>query len=122
GQLAADPTRDDLFLKPYVILDRKLKDGAGAEHPIRIGLIGFVPPQIMIWDSRQLTGKAMTRDIVRSAAAWVPQMKEEGADIVIALSHSGMGTPAPGDNLENASILLAGIDGIDAIVTGHSHL
>jgi 2',3'-cyclic-nucleotide 2'-phosphodiesterase / 3'-nucleotidase len=122
GQLAADATKDELFLKPYVIVDRKLKDGAGAEHPIRIGLIGFVPPQIMTWDSRHLAGKAMTRDIVKAAEAWVPQMKEAGAEIIIALSHSGMGPMQYAENLENASVVLAGVDGIDAIVTGHSHL
>jgi 2',3'-cyclic-nucleotide 2'-phosphodiesterase/3'-nucleotidase len=33
-----------------------------------------------------------------------------------------MGPTQQADNLENASILLAGIDGIDALVTGHSHL
>jgi 2',3'-cyclic-nucleotide 2'-phosphodiesterase/3'-nucleotidase len=122
GQLAADATKDELFLKPYIILDRKIKDGAGAEHPIRIGLIGFVPPQIMTWDSRHLQGKAMTRDIVKAAQAWVPQMKEDGAEIIIALSHSGIGPGQYAENLENASLLLAGVDGIDAIVTGHSHL
>lgn len=122
GELAANPTDDDLFLKPYVILDKTVKDGSGAEHPIRIGLIGFVPPQIMTWDSRHLQGKAMTRDIVMAAEAWVPQMREDGADIVIALSHSGMGPVQYAENLENASVLLAGVEGIDAIVTGHSHL
>ncbi len=49
-------------------------------------------------------------------------MREEGAEIVIALSHSGIGQQAYADNLENASIPLAAVDGIDAIVTGHSHL
>jgi 2',3'-cyclic-nucleotide 2'-phosphodiesterase/3'-nucleotidase len=44
--MGADPTADDTLIPPYVILDRMLKDGAGEEHPIRIGLIGFVPPQI----------------------------------------------------------------------------
>jgi 2',3'-cyclic-nucleotide 2'-phosphodiesterase/3'-nucleotidase len=124
GQLAGNARGDDLFLKPYVILDKTVTDGAGQPNiPIKVGLIGFVPPQIMNWDSRHLVGKAATRDIVKAAQAWVPQMKEEGADIVIALSHSGMGTPMGyEENLENASILLAGIDGIDAIVTGHSHL
>ncbi|MEO3998944.1 bifunctional 2',3'-cyclic-nucleotide 2'-phosphodiesterase/3'-nucleotidase [Mesorhizobium sp. CAU 1732] len=122
GELAASARDDDLFLKPYVIVDKMLQDGAGSDHQIRIGLIGFVPPQIMSWDSRHLVGKAAARDIVKSAEAWVPQMKEEGADIIIALSHSGMGTPKYEENLENASILLAGIEGIDAIVTGHSHL
>ncbi len=122
GALAANPREDQLLLKPYVIVEKKIKDGSGAEHPIKIGFIGFVPPQIMTWDSRHLEGKVMTRDMVKAAEAWVPQMREEGADIVIALSHSGMGTPKYEENLENASILIAAVPGIDAIVTGHSHL
>lgn len=122
GELAADARQDQLFLKPYVILDRKVKDGAGAEHAIRVGLIGFVPPQIMSWDAKHLAGKANARDIVKAAQAWVPQMREEGADIVIALSHSGIGQQDYAENLENASVPLAAVDGIDAIVTGHSHL
>ncbi|WP_375588432.1 bifunctional 2',3'-cyclic-nucleotide 2'-phosphodiesterase/3'-nucleotidase [Hoeflea alexandrii] len=122
GALAENPRDDDLFLKPYMILDRTIKDGAGAEHKIRIGLIGFVPPQIMTWDARHLTGNAATRDIVKAAEAWVPQMREEGADIVIALSHSGIGQQEWAENLENASVPLAAVPGIDAIVTGHSHL
>jgi 2',3'-cyclic-nucleotide 2'-phosphodiesterase/3'-nucleotidase len=122
GQLAGNAREDDLFLKPYVILDKTVTDGAGQSHPVKVGLIGFVPPQIMNWDSRHLVGKAATRDIVKAAQAWVPQMREEGADIIIALSHSGMGPVGYEENLENASIQLAGIDGIDALVTGHSHL
>lgn len=122
GALAANAREDELFLKPYVILDRKVKDGSGQEHQIRIGLIGFVPPQIMTWDAKHLEGKANARDIVKAAEAWVPQMREEGADIVVALSHSGIGQEAYAENLENASVPLAAIEGIDAIVTGHSHL
>jgi len=122
GALAASPRDDDLFLKPYTILDRTITDGAGAEHPIRIGLTGFVPPQIMTWDARHLSGNAATRDIVRTAEAWVPQMREQGCDLVIALSHSGIGPQAWAENLENAAIPLAAVPGIDAIVTGHSHL
>lgn len=122
GALAASAREDELFLKPYVILDRKVKDGSGQEHQIRIGLIGFVPPQIMTWDAKHLEGKANARDIVKAAEAWVPQMREEGADIVVALSHSGIGQEAYAENLENASVPLAAIEGIDAIVTGHSHL
>ncbi|OCP24197.1 MULTISPECIES: bifunctional 2',3'-cyclic-nucleotide 2'-phosphodiesterase/3'-nucleotidase [unclassified Ensifer] len=122
GALAADARQDQLFLMPYVILDRKVKDGTGAEHAIRVGLIGFVPPQIMTWDAKNLEGKAGTRDIVKAAEAWVPQMREEGADIVIALSHSGIGQQDYAENLENASVPLAAVEGIDAIVTGHSHL
>ncbi|MER9594752.1 bifunctional 2',3'-cyclic-nucleotide 2'-phosphodiesterase/3'-nucleotidase [Mesorhizobium sp. M0244] len=120
-ELAANPRDDKLYLKPYVILDRKIKDGSGAEQPIRIGIIGFVPPQIMVWDLKNLEGNVKTRDIVESAKAWVPQMKEEGADIVIALSHSGIDVKQ-GDMMENASFFVAGIEGIDAVFTGHQHL
>ncbi len=49
-------------------------------------------------------------------------MREEGADIVVALSHSGIGQQGYAENLENASVPLAAVAGIDAIVTGHSHL
>ncbi len=119
--LASNPRDDKLYLKPYVILDRKIKDGAGAEQQIRIGVIGFVPPQIMVWDLKNLEGNVKTRDIVEAAKAWVPQMKEEGADIVIALSHSGIDVKH-GDMMENASFFVAGVDGIDAVFTGHQHL
>ncbi len=122
GDPAGTPTRDSLFYKPYVIVTKMLTDGAGNSAPIRIGFIGFVPPQIMVWDRRHLQGKANTRDIVETARAWVPQMKEEGADIIIALSHSGIGPAIHSDLMENASVPLAQVEGIDALMTGHSHL
>ncbi|MFK0383255.1 bifunctional 2',3'-cyclic-nucleotide 2'-phosphodiesterase/3'-nucleotidase [Agrobacterium sp. NPDC090273] len=122
GQLASDPKQDELFFKPYVIMEKQIRDGAGATSPIKIGIIGFVPPQIMMWDSKNLEGKAQTRDIVEAAKAWVPVMKEQGADIVIALSHSGIDGKGQSERMENASLYLAGVEGIDAIFTGHQHL
>ncbi|MDG4908192.1 bifunctional 2',3'-cyclic-nucleotide 2'-phosphodiesterase/3'-nucleotidase [Mesorhizobium sp. WSM4898] len=119
--LATNPRDDKLYLKPYVILDKKIKDGSGAEQPIKIGVIGFVPPQIMVWDLKNLEGNVQTRDIVQAAKAWVPQIREEGADIVIALSHSGIDIKQ-GDMMENASFFVAGVEGIDAVFTGHQHL
>ena len=121
-KMGASPTSDETMIEPYVILDRTVIDGDGVEHPIRIGIIGFVPPQIMTWDRRHLEGNVTTRDIVETATAYVPQMREEGADIIIALSHSGIGSADHTDGMENASVPVAAIDGIDAVVTGHSHL
>ncbi|KAA2312926.1 bifunctional 2',3'-cyclic-nucleotide 2'-phosphodiesterase/3'-nucleotidase [Pseudooceanicola sediminis] len=121
-EMAASPTGDKTLLPPYVILDKTIVVGDGSAHPIKIGLIGFVPPQIMNWDRKNLEGKVNARDIVETARAYVPQMKEEGADIIIALSHSGIGSANHEDGMENASVPLAAVEGIDALLTGHSHL
>ena len=120
--LGATPREDETYVRPYVILDREVTDGAGQKHPIRVGLIGFVPPQIMNWDRKHLEGSVQARDIVATAEAWVPQMKEEGCDLIVALSHSGIGAAERTDGMENASTPLARVAGIDALLTGHSHL
>ncbi|MEM6940536.1 MAG: bifunctional 2',3'-cyclic-nucleotide 2'-phosphodiesterase/3'-nucleotidase [Pseudomonadota bacterium] len=120
--MGTDPTKDATLVPPYVIMERQITDGAGTAHDIKIGLIGFVPPQIMNWDRRHLEGNVTARDILETARAYVPQMKEAGADIIIALSHSGIGSAREEEMMENASVPLAAVDGIDAIMTGHSHL
>lgn len=120
--LGATPRQDETLLRPYVILDRSVTDGAGQSHPIRLGLIGFVPPQVMTWDRRHLEGKVGARDIVATAQAWVPQMREEGCDLIVALNHSGIGAAEHEEGMENAAVPLARVEGIDAILTGHSHL
>ena len=120
--MGANATKDTTLIKPYMILERDVTDGTGQTHPIKIGLIGFVPPQIMNWDRKHLEGKVQTRDIVETARAYVPEMKEAGADIIIALSHSGIGSATHSEGMENASVPLAQVDGIDALMTGHSHL
>jgi len=118
----AMPRDDRTLVPPWVILDREVRDGSGEVHPIRVGIIGFVPPQIMTWDRRHLEGSVTTRDIVAAAKARVPEIREAGADIVIALSHSGIGAAAHVEGMENASVPLAEVPGIDAVITGHSHL
>ncbi len=120
--MGAGPRDDDTLIPPYIILDRMVTDGDGVEHTIKVGLIGFVPPQIMNWDRQHLEGSVNTRDIIATAQAYVPEMKEAGADIIIALSHSGIGSADHTDGMENASVPLALVDGIDALMTGHSHL
>ena len=121
GELAAEPLSDDTYIQPYLIVEKELTDGSGATKTIKVGIIGFLPPQIMTWDATHLTGKVNTRDIVETATAYVPRMREEGADIIIALSHSGIAADQT-TGAENASLQLAAVDGIDVVLTGHHHL
>lgn len=120
--LAETPLDDRWFLSPYLLLDRMVSDQSGAEHQIRIGLIGFLPPQITIWDRDHLQGRILTRDIVASARALVPQMKAAGADLVVALCHSGIIQTGGNETMENAAVPLAALPGVDVVVSGHSHM
>lgn len=116
-----DPDNDVPYFTPYVIQEKTFVDQAGEQHTVKVGFIGFVPPQIMIWDRSNLTGKVVAKDIVEMAMQYVPQMKAEGADVVIAIPHSGIDAdPAQGLD-ENAVYYLAAVPDIDAIMFGHSH-
>lgn len=119
---ASDPRKDRTLLPPYVLLDRVMQDRRGRPQSLRVGVIGLVPPQTAIWDRAHLEGRVAVRDMVQSAAAWVPEMREAGADLVVALAHTGIGAPDAQEGMENAAVPLAGIEGIDVLLAGHSHL
>ena len=116
-----DSARAKHAFTPYVLLDRQLKDAQGNSHPIKVGVIGFVPPQIMQWDKAHLEGKVVTRDMVEVAQKYVPEMRAKGAQLVIAIPHSGFEKTPAGARAENAVAGLASVAGIDAILFGHSH-
>lgn len=112
---------DKPYFEPYVLLDREFVDDEGKSHKAKVGVIGFVPPQIMQWDKANLEGKVFTKDIVEMAEKYVPEMRAKGADIVIAVPHSGLSTMERHGMEENATYYLSKVDGIDAILFGHAH-
>lgn len=111
------------LFNPYLIIDKEVIDNNGNKHNLKIGYIGFVPPQIEQWDRANLNGKVKAIGIVEAAKKYVPEMKQKGADIIIAIPHSGIGsTSIPGDiHAENATYALTEVKDIDAIMFGHSH-
>lgn len=117
----ATPSDDRTLVPPFVLLDRTVTDAGGRARKLRIGVIGFTPPQILQWDHHILSGHIIARDIIATAAARVPELRAAGADLVVALAHSGLGAPAPVEGMENAATALARVPGIDAIIAGHTH-
>lgn len=104
----------------WTVLNRKVTDGAGRAHDLRVGVIGFLPPQVMTWDRAVLDGVMTTEDIVAAARRHVPDLRRD-CDLVIALSHSGIGGTGDATGEENASAALAAVPGIDVVIAGHSH-
>nr|WP_245900586.1 2',3'-cyclic-nucleotide 2'-phosphodiesterase [Deinococcus yavapaiensis] len=116
----SNPANDKNAFTPYVIQTRWLKDSEGKLRLIRVGVIGFLPPQIVEWDKSSLEGKVTTRDIVETARKFIPEMKKKGADVIIAVAHTGISADyQPG--AENVATELTKVEGIDAVLSGHSH-
>ena len=75
----------------------------------------------MIWDKKNLEGKVTARDIKETAEELIPQMKEEGAEVIVAIPHSGVSMDPYKQGEENSTYYLSEVEGIDAIAFGHSH-
>jgi 2',3'-cyclic-nucleotide 2'-phosphodiesterase / 3'-nucleotidase len=115
--------RKPLF-KPYVILNRTLKatgaDGKAIDAPLKVGVIAFTPPKILDWDKRWLDGVVYTDGIKELAEKYVPEMRAQGADLIVAISHGGLDAAPYTPSMENANWHLAAVPGIDAMLIGHS--
>jgi 5'-nucleotidase/UDP-sugar diphosphatase len=99
----ADKTVDKLFTKPYVI-----KTIGG----VRVGILGLAYPNTPLTSAKKNVENLIFRDSVETAREFVPILRREGAEIIVALTHLGLN----GDKR-----LAEEIAGIDVIVGGHSH-
>lgn len=115
----ANSQNDKNMFKPYHIMKKKLIDENGKKHVLKIGFIGFLPPQAMQWDKGILQGKVVVKDIVETAKKFIPEIRKKGADLVIVLAHTGL-RPSRSET-ENAVFPLSEIPGIDAITFSHTH-
>lgn len=114
-----NPNNDKNQFKPYKIVNKKVKDESGKTQTIKVGYIGFVPPQISEWDKAKLNNKVIVKGIVETAKKYVPIMKKKGADVVIAMPHSGFNKDVT--NTEDTIYALSKVKGIDAITFSHTH-
>lgn len=115
----SNPDNDVNKFTPYKIINKKVVDKQGKKHVIKVGFIGFVPPQVNEWDKANLDGKVITKNIVETAEKFIPQMREEGADVIVAMTHSGFSGNK--DNSEDVIYALSEVKGIDAITFSHTH-
>ncbi|TKK17763.1 2',3'-cyclic-nucleotide 2'-phosphodiesterase [Enterobacter cancerogenus] len=113
-------TQKPLFT-PYLIKETQVVDKDGNTQTLKIGYIGFVPPQIMTWDKANLDGKVTVNDITETARKYVPEMREKGADVVVVVAHSGLSADPYQVMAENSVYYLSEVKGVDAILFGHAH-
>ncbi|AGK53820.1 bifunctional 2',3'-cyclic-nucleotide 2'-phosphodiesterase/3'-nucleotidase [Bacillus sp. 1NLA3E] len=105
--------------QPYKIIKKKVIDEKGKKHILKMGYIGFVPPQTNDWDKANLQGKVIVKDIVTTAKKFIPEIQKKGADLIVALAHTGFSGNK--DDTENVVYALSEVTGIDAITFAHTH-
>jgi 2',3'-cyclic-nucleotide 2'-phosphodiesterase/3'-nucleotidase len=95
----------------------------------RVALIGGTTPGAMVWDRDNLAAAKLTiGDLVASVHEAATEARTAGADVVIAVLHSGLDEPSSYDTTlarlpgENVSARVAReVQGVDLVIFGHSH-
>ena len=116
-----DAKTGDYYYNPYKIVNKTFTDTDGKQVTLKIGITGVLPTQILVWDKANLEGKVTVDDPMEAVKTIVPQMKAAGADYILVAAHSGIGDNEYTKNEENEGYQIAGIEGVDAVATGHSH-
>ncbi|MBQ1275448.1 MAG: bifunctional 2',3'-cyclic-nucleotide 2'-phosphodiesterase/3'-nucleotidase [Cellulosilyticum sp.] len=106
---------------PSVLLNKQVVDADGNVSDIKVGVLNVVPEQILNWDGLLLQGKVTVQDMKEAAQTYVTKLREEGADIVVALAHTGYGDAEYIEGEENVAAELTKIEGLDVVIGGHSH-
>ncbi len=109
-----------LPVQSHVLLERQFHDAQGRPQRLRIGVLGFLPPQTIAWEPR-LKSEIAVEDILPAARTGIRALRDQGAHLVVALAHSGIGALAPAPMMENAATGLAALPGIDVVIAGHTH-
>lgn len=118
---ALDVSSGEPHNEPTALIERTI-DG----ETVTVGVIGLTNPGSRVWDKKHVDGKIEFEDIVTSAQQQAPALKEQGADVIVALAHTGKDPEGqewdPAALQENiATTVATEVPEIDVVVAGHSH-
>lgn len=119
-------TNGENYTEPYIIKELKTDEGI-----IRLGILGLTIKEVGESgdESRELKdlpgykNELYMNDLVEDAKKWTKVMKEEEkADIIVAVAHTGEKPKKPKNPGNRIQDLAQDVEGIDAIVAGHTHV
>jgi 2',3'-cyclic-nucleotide 2'-phosphodiesterase/3'-nucleotidase len=106
---------------PHTLLTRRMRDEQGGAHDLKIGVLALLPRQTLVWEQRHLAGIAQAVPMMQAAKSTSHALRDQGADIVVALVHSGFDADAALESEESLAMAVAKIPAITAVLAGHSH-
>jgi 2',3'-cyclic-nucleotide 2'-phosphodiesterase/3'-nucleotidase len=118
-------THPALDLPPWVMLERKMRDSSGADHHLRIAVIGFLPHQPASGGQDIGPDGFRFNDSLTCARVQMRSIMAAEPDLVIALAHTGIAPIKQDGQLtgtaNSTALEIAAIDGIDVVLAGHDH-
>lgn len=112
-------TKKNLYPSTKMIT-KTVKTTTGKSRKVKIGIVGAVVPSLTghyAWK-----GEVETQDIVTSVQTGAKALKKNGAQIVIALIHSGIGDENPKKKADNVGYAVTAIPEVDVVCAGHTHM
>lgn len=109
-------------LPDHLLLQRTVLCDDGIEHLLRIGILGFMPEQTPQWSFPQHQDSLQLSPMVNAAKTRASQLRAAGAEVIIALLHTGIGvgTELTGPP-SRAALAIARTADIDVLLCGHQH-
>jgi 2',3'-cyclic-nucleotide 2'-phosphodiesterase (5'-nucleotidase family) len=116
---------NDLVFEPYALIEKELNDG----EKLNVGVIGLTTPRWVQWYGGMVGYEFDSTGMYEAAEKFVPEMKDKGADIIVALIHGGLSdeetkeVTAGEDLLPEHDVLRIArqIPDLDVILYGHTH-
>jgi len=107
------------WIEPYKIVERNLKNG----EIIRIAFVGLTTTETVYQTNPvNLKGLQFIHPLGAAATQTLYNLKKEGAiDMIVLLAHIGSNMRNPDRLTEENTKVLPYLDGIDAIITAHTH-
>ncbi len=106
SNIAFDPPRD--WIAPTATID------VGG---LRVGVLSVLPPRTVVALHAQIGGFARATDMVEAVTRAAQTLRDGGADIILGLGHTGLGS----DGTEAALAEIAATGAVDALIGGHDH-
>ena len=101
------------------IITKEVVTSKGNRIELKIGIVGATRQELSTYYDYNgiLQGESILKTVREQAAA----LKEQGADIVIAMAHCGFGAPGAGDASSDPGYAMTEIEDVDCVVLGHQH-
>lgn len=102
------------FVKPYTVIEK---------NGLKMAVIGLTTPETLYKTSPKHIDSYLFADPAETVNKLIPELKQQGADIIVVLSHLGSNYDnITGQISGEAADLAKNTSGIDAIVSAHTHL